>query len=39
MRLQNKTCVVTAAGAGIGRATAKAFAVEGATVWATDIAE
>jgi 2-dehydro-3-deoxy-L-fuconate 4-dehydrogenase len=39
MRLQNKTCVVTAAGAGIGRATAKAFAYEGATVWATDIAE
>lgn len=39
MRLQNKTCVVTAAGAGIGRATAKAFAAEGATVWATDIAE
>lgn len=39
MRLQNKTCVVTAAGAGIGRATAEAFAAEGATVWATDIAE
>ena len=39
MRLQNKVCVVTAAGAGIGRATAKAFACEGATVWATDIAE
>ena len=39
MRLQNKVCVVTAAGAGIGRATAKAFAAEGATVWATDIAE
>lgn len=39
MRLQNKICVVTAAGAGIGRATAKAFAAEGATVWATDIAE
>lgn len=37
MRLQNKTCVVTAAGAGIGRATAKAFAAEGALVWATDI--
>lgn len=39
MRLQNKTCVVTAAGAGIGRATAKAFAAEGATVWATDVSE
>lgn len=39
MRLQNKTCVVTAAGAGIGRATAKAFAAEGAIVWATDIVE
>ena len=39
MRLHNKICVVTAAGAGIGRATAKAFAAEGATVWATDIAE
>tara|TARA_R110002124_G_scaffold69776_3_gene187398 strand:+ start:1000 stop:1740 length:741 start_codon:yes stop_codon:yes gene_type:complete len=39
MRLQNKICVVTAAGAGIGRATAKAFAAEGASVWATDIAE
>ena len=37
MRLQNKTCVVTAAGAGIGRATAMAFAAEGALVWATDI--
>ncbi len=39
MRLQNKTCVVTAAGAGIGRATATAFAAEGAIVWATDISE
>jgi 2-keto-3-deoxy-L-fuconate dehydrogenase len=38
MRLQHKTCVVTAAGAGIGRATAQAFAAAGATVWATDIA-
>ena len=37
MRLQNKTCVVTAAGAGIGRATAMACAAEGALVWATDI--
>src|SRR5579872_2744914 len=37
MRLTNKVCVVTAAGQGIGAATARAFAREGATVWATDI--
>ncbi|HWD28440.1 MAG TPA: SDR family oxidoreductase [Rhizomicrobium sp.] len=37
MRLKDKIAVVTAAGAGIGRATALAFAAEGATVWATDI--
>jgi 2-keto-3-deoxy-L-fuconate dehydrogenase len=36
-RLAGKTAVVTAAGQGIGRATAIAFANEGATVWATDI--
>ena len=36
-RLAGKTAVVTAAGAGIGRASAKAFAAEGATVWATDV--
>ncbi len=36
-RLAGKTALVTAAGAGIGRATALAFAGEGATVWATDI--
>src|SRR5687768_1454240 len=37
MRLQDKTAVVTAAGAGIGRACALAFHAEGARVWATDI--
>ena len=36
-RLAGKTAVATAAGQGIGRATAMAFADEGATVWATDI--
>ncbi len=36
-RLTGKTCVVTAAGQGIGRATALAFADEGADVWAVDI--
>ena len=36
-RLAGKTAVVTAAGQGIGRTTAVAFAQEGATVWATDI--
>ncbi len=38
-RLENKTALVTAAGQGIGRATALAFAREGAKVWATDINE
>lgn len=37
MRLSEKICVITAAGQGIGRATALAYAREGATVWATDI--
>ncbi len=36
-RLTGKTCLVTAAGQGIGRASAEAFLREGATVWATDI--
>lgn len=37
MRLVNKTCVITAAAQGIGRATALAFAQEGARVIATDV--
>jgi 2-keto-3-deoxy-L-fuconate dehydrogenase len=37
MRLSGKTALVTAAAAGIGRATALAFAREGARVIATDI--
>jgi 2-keto-3-deoxy-L-fuconate dehydrogenase len=36
-RLQGKKAIVTAAGAGIGRATAMLFAAEGADVIATDI--
>jgi 2-keto-3-deoxy-L-fuconate dehydrogenase len=38
-RLAGKTALVTAAAQGIGRATALAFAGEGATVWATDLNE
>jgi 2-keto-3-deoxy-L-fuconate dehydrogenase len=38
-RLNGKRALVTAAGAGIGRATAEAFAAEGAQVLATDIDE
>src|SRR6185437_12603519 len=36
-RLAGKTAFLTAAAQGIGRATALAFAREGATVWATDV--
>lgn len=36
-RLKGKTALVTAAGQGIGRETARLFAAEGATVWATDV--
>src|SRR5690349_5987203 len=36
-RLAGKTIVATASGQGIGRATALAFARNGARVWATDI--
>jgi 2-keto-3-deoxy-L-fuconate dehydrogenase len=39
MRLQGKRALITAAAQGIGRATAEAFAREGATVFATDVAE
>ena len=38
-RLKNKFCVITAAGQGIGRATALNFMHEGATVYAADINE
>ncbi len=36
-RLAGKIAVVTAAAQGIGEATARAFAAEGAQVWATDV--
>lgn len=39
LRLEGKRALVTAAGQGIGRATALAMAEEGATVFATDINE
>jgi 2-keto-3-deoxy-L-fuconate dehydrogenase len=38
-KLTGKTAFITAAGQGIGRATAELYASEGATVWATDINE
>lgn len=38
-RLAGKTAFVTAAGQGIGKAVALAFAAEGARVWATDLNE
>ncbi len=37
MRLEGKTVLVTAAGQGMGRASALAMAAEGAQVWATDL--
>jgi len=37
MRLAGKTAFITAAGNGMGRAAALAFAQEGASVWATDV--
>ena len=38
-RLAGKTALITAAGQGIGHATAVAFQKEGARIWATDIDE
>jgi len=37
MRLHGKRALVTAAGQGLGRASALALAAEGAAVWATDV--
>jgi len=38
VRLQGRRAIITGAGSGIGRAAARAFAVEGARVLATDVA-
>jgi 2-keto-3-deoxy-L-fuconate dehydrogenase len=38
-RLAGKVAFITAAGQGMGRAAAEAFAREGARVWATDVNE
>ena len=39
MRLEGKTALVTAAGQGIGKASALAMAAQGAQVWASDVNE
>jgi NAD(P)-dependent dehydrogenase (short-subunit alcohol dehydrogenase family) len=39
MRLENRVAVITAAGSGMGRAAARLFASEGATVYVADIDE
>jgi NAD(P)-dependent dehydrogenase (short-subunit alcohol dehydrogenase family) len=36
-RLQGKVCIITGAGSGIGRATARLFAKEGARVVVADV--
>jgi len=39
MRLQDKVCIITGAGSGIGRTAAELFAKEGATVIACDVGD